>query len=85
LRCRSRTRSYAALVPGTTFAGSFFGVWSTGAAARLPWKVCPTTVVNMAPFESERIAGVALSTSAEPNSPATLRAASLAPACAASK
>ena len=68
-----------------TFAGSRFGVWSTGAAASVPWNVCPTTAVSIASFASAVIAGVAFCTSAEPNSPATFVAASFAPACLASK
>ena len=51
----------------------------------MPWKVCPTTVVSMAPFASARIAGDAFMTSAEPNRFATLRPASLAPFCLGSK
>ncbi len=39
LDCRSRRRSSDADVPGTTFAGSFCGVWSTGAEASVPWNV----------------------------------------------
>ena len=52
---RSRSSCSDASEPLATFGGCRFGVWSIGAAARLPWKVLPTTTVSIAPLPSDSI------------------------------
>ncbi len=49
---RSRRRSRDAFGPKTTFGRWRRGVWSIADAARLPWKVWPTTTVSIAPLAS---------------------------------
>ena len=73
-----RRRSSDARGAKMTFARSRFGVWSIGAEASLPWNVCPTTTVSMAPFASCEIGGGIFSSSAEPKRFATFWPASFA-------
>ena len=61
------------------FGRSRFGVASIGAAASVPWNVCPTMTTSMAPFAScESWRGSAAS-SADANKFATFLPASWAP------
>ena len=80
-------RSSDCVWPGSlrTCAGSFFGVWSAGAGASVPWNVEPTTTVTIACSAFARSAGGSFATSASPNRSATFRAAAFAPACLGSK
>ena len=70
------------VIPGflTTVGACRFGVSSTTAGARSPWKVCPTTTVSAAPFERDSRLGGSCCTSAAPNAFAITFAASFAPA-----
>ena len=69
-------------MPGDTLAGCFCGVLSTGASARVPWKVWPTIAVSIAPFESSPTFAFSGTMSSVPNSVATFFAAAAAPAWA---